>query len=92
MTKGMKVIFVASVLLNIILIIGFVLFRNYVKTTMFRGAAMTAQAETMVLKNILTEIDSNDPARIAALKESLPKQIENCQKAAAIWERAAHTE
>jgi hypothetical protein len=89
MEKWKKIVFVCSLLLNVLTIAGFLGFRHYVRTTMFQVAAMTAQAETHQLKNILSDIDSNDPARIAALKERLHKSLEQCQKSSVVWQNAA---
>jgi hypothetical protein len=80
MTKGIKVVLIASLLLNVGLIIGFVSFRSFAKSEMFKLVVMTIQAEESLLKNILSELESDDPAKITALKERLRKHIEQAQK------------
>jgi hypothetical protein len=84
MTKGLKVVLIVSLLLNVGLIIGFVSFRNFVKSQIFKETVMTIQAEEKLLKNILSELESDDPANITALKERLRKNIEQAQKLEAI--------
>ncbi|MHC5075072.1 MAG: hypothetical protein ACYTFM_01390 [Planctomycetota bacterium] len=80
MTKGIKVVLVVSLLMNVGLIVGFVSFRSFAKSEMFKLAVMTIQAEESLLKNILSELESEDPAKITALKERLRKYIERAEK------------
>jgi uncharacterized protein YneF (UPF0154 family) len=89
MAKGFKAILIVSLLLNVGLIIGFWSYKNYVRTQNFKLAAINAQSETNLLKNILSDIGSADPARITALKEKLNKYIEQGQKNSAMWQKAA---
>ena len=89
MTKGIKVVLIVSLLLNVGLIIGFGCFKSYVRYNCFKLIAMDVQAEASLLKNILSELESDDPVKITALKERLQKHIENAQKIKAIWQQAA---
>lgn len=89
MTKQIKIILIVSLLLNVGLIISFGFYKSYVKSQNFKLAAINAQAEESVLKNILSDLESDDPAKIAALKKRLHKDIEKAQKASAIWQKAA---
>ena len=87
--KWLKVTLVASLLLNVILITGFVCFKNYMRDTHFKFIATFYEGETKMLENILSDIESNDPARIAALKERLAMNIETGQKAGIVFWKAA---
>ncbi|MCX5634240.1 MAG: hypothetical protein NTW55_00130 [Planctomycetota bacterium] len=89
MAKGFKAVLIVSLLLNLVLIIGFLSYKNYVKSQFFGLAAITAQSETIQLENILSDIESDDTARITALKERLHRYIEQGQKTSAIWQKAA---
>lgn len=89
MTKGIKVVLIVSLLLNVGLIIGFGSYKSYVKSQNFKLAAINAQAEASILKNVLSELESDDPAKITALKERLRKDIEKAQKSKTIWQQAA---
>jgi len=89
MAKGIKIILIISLLLNVGLIIGFGSYKSYVKSQIFKLAAINAQAEASVLKNVLSELESDDPVKITALKERLRKDIEKAQKSKEIWQRAA---
>ena len=89
MSKGLKIIFTLSVVLNIALVIGAAWARSYIRTKNFELAAMTADAEGRFSEHILTEIESGQPDRIEAVKKLLTESIENAQKAADIWRSAA---
>lgn len=89
MNRNQKVILIVSLLLNLCLIVGFVFFRNYVRMQNFRLAEMVAQSETQQMQSILQDIESDDPAKIAALKERLHMYIEQGKDASLIWRRAA---
>jgi hypothetical protein len=91
MTKGIKVVFIVSIILNVCLIIGFISFRRYVTYQSFKLAAMSSQAEVQVTKYILSELESDNPEKITALKEMLRKKIENGQKATQTWQQAAES-
>jgi len=89
MTKGIKAVLIISLLLNVGLIIGFWSYRSYVKSQNFKLAAINAQAEASILKNVLSELESDDPAKITVLKERLRKNIEKVQTAKVTWQQAA---
>ncbi len=89
MTKGIKFVLIVSLLLNAGLIIGFWSYHSFVKSQMFKSTVMTIQAEKSLLKNVLSELESDDPAKITALKKRLRKNIEQAQKSEAIWQQAA---
>ena len=89
MVKGLKIGLAASLLLNVGLIVGFLSFREYVGSHSKKAVVSAAQAEQAMLQNILSELESNDPARIAALKERLQTQIEAGNEAIAMWQQIA---
>ncbi len=76
MTKAMRAILVLSLVLNV----GFLWFRSYVGSHLAEGWVALAQAEQSQLRNILGDIESGDPNRIAALEEKLRKQVEMGEK------------
>lgn len=88
MAKGLKVALVLSLLLNVGLAGGFLGFKSYVGSQMFKMAAMTAEAEGRLLQSVLADIESDDPETIEALKEKLTLSIENANTAASIWRQA----
>ena len=89
MTKGIKAVLIVSLLLNVGLIIGFWSYKSYVKSQNFKLAAINAQAVASILKNVLSEIESDDPAKITVLKERLRKDIEKARMAKVTWQQAA---
>ncbi len=89
MTKGIKAVLIVSLLLNVGLIIGFWSYKSYVKSQNFKLAAINAQAVASILKNVLSELESDDPAKITVLKERLRKNIEKAQTAKVVWQQAA---
>ena len=89
MSKGLKIMFVSSVALNIAFVIGAIWARSYVRTRSFEMAAMTAEVEGKVIRHVLTELESEDPNRIEALKEQLQKNIEQAEDVAVMWRNAA---
>ena len=100
MSKWLKIVFIASVILNIAFVIGAVWARSYIRKQNFELAAMTAEAEGTVARHILTELESGDPNRTEAVKEQLrknirgfghvkKKNIEQAKETAALWRKAA---
>ena len=89
MSKWLKIMFISSVVLNIALVVGAIWARSYIRTTNFEIAAMTAETEGSFARHILTELESNDPDKIEALKKQLQKNIEQAEKVADIWRNAA---
>lgn len=90
MSKGLKIMFVSSIVLNIALVIGAIWARSYVRTQSFEMAAMAAESEGRIVKHILKELESEDPNRMEALKERLQKNIEQAEDVAGMWRNAAH--
>ena len=90
MKKSAKIILVCSLILNVFTISGFIVFKYYIRHTMFQSAAMIAESETRLQENILADIESNDPNKITELKTRLRKYIEQSRKSAAIWNEAAN--
>lgn len=89
MSKIVKIVLIISLLLNVGLAVGFWSYKSYVTTKSFELAALTARAEASLLKSVLSELESDDPEKIAALKERLRRHIEGAQKSEEIWQRAA---
>ena len=89
MSKWLKIMFVSSIVLNIALIIGVIWARSYVRKQSFELAAMTAEAEGRLAKHILTELESDEPDRIEAVKKMLQNSIENTEIAADMWRQVA---
>jgi hypothetical protein len=89
MTKGIKIALIVSIILNACLIIGFIYYRNFVKYKSYKQAAMTSQIELKLLETISSELESNDPDKITALKEWLQKNIELGKKNVEIRQQAA---
>ena len=89
MVKWLKIMFVSSVVLNIALVVGVIWARSYVRTKNFELAAMTADAEGRLAKHILTELESDEPDRIEAVKKLLQSNIETAEKAADLWRDVA---
>ena len=89
MSKWLKIIFVSSVVLNITLAIGVIWARSYVRNQSFELAAMTAEAEGRLAKHILTELESDEPERMEAVKKLLQSNIETSEKAAEMWRDVA---
>lgn len=80
MAKWAKIILVVSLVLNVGLIIGYGYYTSYARAKIFKSAAMSVEFEEKVLKRVLSTLESDDPAKITALKERLPKDIEKAQK------------
>ena len=88
MTKGIKVALIASLLFNVSMVVGFMFYRNHVRSKVFKLAAVTAQAEVSISRSILSELES-DPVNITALKEQLRKNIETALKQKVLWKQGA---
>ena len=89
MSKRLKIMFILSVVLNIALVIGAIWARSFVRTKSFELAAMTAEAEGRLARHILTELESDEPERIEAVKKLLQNSIETSEKAAEMWRDVA---
>jgi len=89
MKKALTTVLIISLILNAVLIIGFLTYKSYVKKSNFELAAINAQSEASLLTNILTDLDPNDPAKIEALKKRLQDNIKNAKEVEEIWRQAA---
>ena len=89
MGKWLKIMFVASVVLNVALIAGAVWARGFVRDKSFELAAINAEAEGRLARHVLTELESGEPDRVEAIKELLQNSIRNTEKAADMWRSAA---
>jgi hypothetical protein len=87
--KGwIKAGFIISVVLNVLLAAGLVFGRSYVRRTNFELVAMTAKAESHLVKSILSTLEAGNPDDIKQLKERLRMMAEQGEKTAEIWESA----
>jgi predicted kinase len=89
MSKGLKIMFISSVVLNVALVIGAIWARSYFRSKGFEMAAMTAEAEGKVIRHVLTELESADPNRIETLKEQLQKNMKQAEDVAEMWRNVA---
>ena len=84
-----KLLFVLSVILNIVLIAAVVVAHRSVKRTTFRTIADATAAEVRLQEHILTELDSGDAERVGKMKDLLKQNIENGKQAAVRWQSAS---
>ena len=89
MSKWLKIMFISSVVLNIVLVIGVIWARSYIRTQLAESAATAAKSEASISRHILTELESGEPERIEALKTQLQNSIENSEIAADMWRQVA---
>jgi hypothetical protein len=87
MRSKKNIVIVCSLILNVLLIIGFIGFKYYagillLQTTVLHYDTMLGQS-----RHVLSVLDSNDPEKIYQLKRTLGIQIESDAKAAEIWEK-----
>ena len=76
MAKWVKLVFISSLALNVILIIGFILFRYSTNASIYRIGALNAQIRATSDRHILHELESGDPNKIKALEQYLRDSIE----------------
>ena len=88
MVRGIKIALILSLILNVVLIVSFVYYRNYVKTHLPDLLLSIAEAEIKHSKYILLEIESEDPAKIESLKGHLRRSINNSEKNASVMRAA----
>jgi len=84
-----KTILILSISLNLILIVGFLFYRSYVRKTIFKVAAIYSEAEVKKLNYIISELDSNDPNKISTLKIFLRNDVKNVEQNAISCKNAA---
>jgi hypothetical protein len=88
MKKWKNVVIICSLILNVLLIIGFLAFRYYMRFTMFELSAVCSNTIAANCKHALSVLDFNDAGQIPEHKEFLKMQIESNTKAAQAWEKA----
>ena len=82
MAKLVRIIFMSSLALNVILIIGFALFRKSVNNDIYRVGAANAMSDVAMAKYVLQELESGDPERMTKLKKYLRESLEVGRKEA----------
>lgn len=89
MSRSLKIMLILSVILNVLFIVGTFWARSYITSRDFELAAVNAEAEAGFARQVLTELESDEPARIEALKLRLKRDIEQAEKVAGLWRAAA---
>lgn len=89
MKSWIKIGFIISVVLNVLLIVSLILGRNYVRKTNFELAAMNAEAEVNLARSLLSTLDDEEANNIKQLKERLRTIAAQGEKTAEIWNSAA---
>jgi uncharacterized membrane protein len=89
MTKWARIIFISSLALNVILIIGFVFFKKSVSADIYRINALNAASDVAAAKYVLQEFESGDAERIRKLKQYLRDNIMLGTKEAEEYRQAA---
>jgi hypothetical protein len=89
MTKWVRIIFISSLALNVILIVGFALFKKSVNVDIYRIGAANATSDVAAARYILQELESGDPERVMKLKQYLRDSIEVGRKEAEEYRSAA---
>ncbi len=89
MSKWVRIIFISSLVLNVILIIGFVFFKKSINTEIYRIGASKATSDVAAARYILRELESGDPNRITKVKRYLQDSIEVGRKEAEEYRSAA---
>ncbi len=89
MSKCVRIIFISSLALNALLIMGFVLFRKSVNDDIYKIGVLNAQARATSDRHVLYELQTGDPNKIKALKQYLWDSIELSDKEAEEYRQAA---
>ncbi len=89
MSRWVRIIFISSLALNVILIVGFVLFKKSVNTDIYRIGAANAASDVAMARYVLQELESGDPERMGKLKRYLRDSIEVGRKEAEEYRSAA---
>jgi len=76
---------IASLLMNILLMVFILAGTHYVRRTSLDQAAMVAESEARLLAHIRDEIESGDPQRLERLRASLDRWIADGLSAAEAW-------
>jgi len=89
MAKFFRVGFFVSLALNVILVVGFVVFRNSTSQSFFKIGVLHAEDKATTARHILNELESGDPNKIAHIKDYLRNNLELCNTEAEEYRRAA---
>jgi hypothetical protein len=89
MTKWIRIILISSLALNVILIVGFVLFKKSMNKSMYKIGVLNAAARATSDRHVLYELETGDPNKIDALKQYLRDSIEMNSKEAEEYRKAA---
>ena len=79
---------IVSIILNVTLVIGILLFRGHVRKTVSQAAITTAEAEVSLHQSYLKLLTSDDPNRYEILEDRIRLSIETGQKAAELFRAA----
>lgn len=89
MARGLKIALAVSLLLNVGLAVGFVSFRSYVASQSSKLVEGMAEAEASIFRSMLSDLESGDAERIAAVQERLKMFIENANTVRSMSRQAA---
>ncbi len=89
MSKWVRIIFLSSLAMNVILVICFVYFRSSVNATIFRLNAIKALSDASLARYVLQEVESGDANRINDMKQYLRESIAVSSVEAEEYRRAA---
>ncbi len=89
MARWVRIIFISSLALNVILIAGFVFFKKSVNNDIYRISAANATSDVAMAKYVLQELESGDPERVGKLKQYLRDNLEVSRKEAEEYRKAA---
>ena len=88
MARGLKISLAVSLLLNVGLAVGFLSFRSYVGSQTSKLVVGMAEAEASMFRSMLSDLESGDAERIAAVKERLKMSIENANTVSSMSRQA----
>ncbi len=88
MERRLKLALAISLLVNVVLIVGFFSYKSFVASHTTKGAVSMAEGEARLLQSMLADLESNDPERLEALKEQLKVRISTAQTAALQFQQA----
>ena len=84
-----KRLLLASVILNAVLIIALILLLNIYRGLTFKIMSDWTSSNVRFSEHILEVLNSGDQNKINGIKKTLQFGIENGEKTAAVWQRAA---
>ena len=82
MKKWLKIVFISSLVLNIVTIAGFILYRNFARNSTAKLLVISTEDKVALEKNILEELQSGEPNRIENMKDTLRRRLEIDKKIA----------